>query len=76
MPVPTTAPFTIQTRQAPSPTPSPSTPPRSPSTGSASAPSCPQCGSSMQRRTARKGYRAGKQFWGCTRYPTCRGTRN
>lgn len=63
-------------------TPRPSAPPQplgpTSATGqrSSSAPSCPQCGSSMRRRTARKGHRAGNQFWGCTRYPTCRGTRN
>lgn len=37
---------------------------------------CPSCGASMVRRTARKGRNAGKQFWGCTKYPACRGTRN
>lgn len=39
-------------------------------------PSCPKCGASMVRRTARKGSRAGKMFWGCPRYPVCKGTRN
>lgn len=37
---------------------------------------CPSCGASMVRRTARKGKRAGRQFWGCSRYPACNGTRN
>lgn len=41
-----------------------------------SHPSCPKCGSAMRRRTARRGGRAGRQFWGCSRYPDCRGTRN
>jgi hypothetical protein len=41
-----------------------------------SAPLCPQCGSRMVRRTARRGARSGRQFWGCVRYPNCRGTRN
>ncbi len=36
------------------------------------APACPACGKPMQRRTAR---RTGEAFWGCTRYPDCRGTR-
>lgn len=36
-----------------------------------SGPSCPQCGSVMRRRSGRKG-----AFWGCSRYPSCRGTRN
>lgn len=34
-------------------------------------PSCPTCGSAMHRRSGRYG-----AFWGCSRYPTCRGTRN
>ena len=38
--------------------------------------SCPQCGAMMTLRTARYGARAGAEFWGCTRYPTCRGLRN
>ena len=36
---------------------------------------CPSCGAPMVRRTARRGYRKGKQFWGCSRYPKCTGTR-
>lgn len=51
------------------------TPPPS-TTASPSTPACPQCGSTMRRRTARRGHRAGNQFWGCSRYPTCRGTRS
>jgi ssDNA-binding Zn-finger/Zn-ribbon topoisomerase 1 len=27
----------------------------------------------MALRTAQKGQRAGKQFWGCTGYPDCKG---
>ncbi|MBM4418570.1 MAG: hypothetical protein FJ033_09690 [Chloroflexi bacterium] len=38
-------------------------------------PTCPQCGSAMVVRTARQGQNAGSQFYGCSRYPTCRGTR-
>ena len=38
-------------------------------------PSCPQCGSSMVKRTARKGGNAGGEFWGCSKFPTCRGVR-
>ena len=33
---------------------------------------CPKCGAPMVLRTASKGDRAGKQFWGCSRYPQCR----
>jgi restriction system protein len=40
------------------------------------APSCPQCGSEMVVREARRGARAGESFWGCSRYPVCRGIRN
>jgi hypothetical protein len=48
-----------------------------PSTTAASGtPSCPICGSRMRYRTARRGARAGRPFWGCSRYPSCRGTRN
>jgi DNA-binding helix-hairpin-helix protein with protein kinase domain len=38
--------------------------------------SCPQCGAPMVKRMARRGRRSGSMFWGCTRYPLCRGTRN
>ena len=40
-----------------------------------SSPDCPRCGASMQLRTARQGANAGSNFWGCTTYPKCRGTR-
>jgi restriction system protein len=36
-------------------------------------PSCPLCGSDMIQRTAKKGQFAGQLFWGCGRYPKCRG---
>jgi len=39
----------------------------------AAAPSCPKCGSPMVMRTARKGANAGGQFWGCPKYPACKG---
>lgn len=35
--------------------------------------SCPKCGSEMILRTAKKGKNQGKQFWGCSRFPHCRG---
>lgn len=37
------------------------------------SPNCPRCGSTMILRTARKGAHAGGQFWGCSRYPQCKG---
>lgn len=39
-----------------------------------SSPACPQCNAPMVMRTARKGAKAGSSFWGCSRYPQCRGT--
>jgi four helix bundle suffix protein len=38
------------------------------------APTCPKCGCIMALRTARKGSRAGGQFWGCSKFPDCKGT--
>ena len=38
-------------------------------------PICPQCSSGMLKRTARKGGNAGREFWGCSKFPTCRGVR-
>jgi restriction system protein len=38
-------------------------------------PLCPSCGLSMVMRTARQGQFAGSSFWGCQRYPRCRGKR-
>jgi len=36
---------------------------------------CPICHSQMVKRKARRGSRAGQEFWGCPNYPDCRGTR-
>ena len=36
---------------------------------------CPLCAKPMVRRTAKRGANAGGEFWGCTGYPACRGTR-
>jgi four helix bundle suffix protein len=46
----------------------PTVPPRN-------APSCPLCAKPMLLRTALKGDHAGSQFWGCSTYPACKGTR-
>lgn len=48
----------------------PSDAPHTPAT-----PLCPRCNKPMRRRTARQGPNAGKDFWGCTDYPNCKGTR-
>lgn len=36
-------------------------------------PSCPKCSSSMVKRKARQGQHAGREFWGCSRFPNCKG---
>ncbi len=36
---------------------------------------CPHCGRDMVLRTAQKGPKAGSRYWGCTGFPTCKGTR-
>ena len=46
------------------------------SDGSGSSPQCPVCGRSMVKRTARRGINAGSGFWGCSRYPACKGIVN
>ena len=34
---------------------------------------CPKCGSEMVLRVAKKGPHSGKRFWGCLKFPDCRG---
>ncbi|MCU7283266.1 topoisomerase DNA-binding C4 zinc finger domain-containing protein [Pseudomonas peradeniyensis] len=36
---------------------------------------CPNCGSSMVQRVAKRGRHAGKSFYGCSKYPRCTGIR-
>ena len=36
-------------------------------------PLCPICSSEMIKRTAKKGKNAGNTFWGCSKFPGCRG---
>ncbi len=38
-------------------------------------PNCPKCGEPMVRRTAKRGKNAGAEFWGCPKFPKCRGVR-
>jgi restriction system protein len=47
-----------------------------PSAPSQKIPSCPRCNTQMVLRTAKKGANAGGQFWGCPRYPECKGIVN
>ena len=39
------------------------------------APLCPKCGKPMIKRMAKKGTNSGKEFWSCSDYPNCTGTR-
>jgi restriction system protein len=43
--------------------------------GGLDTPECPRCRSAMVLRKARRGVGAGESFWGCSRFPKCRGTR-
>lgn len=38
-------------------------------------PRCPKCESEMILRTAKSGANQGEKFWGCSKFPQCRGTR-
>lgn len=58
---------TPQSRAPSLPIPPAPTPPQSP------APNCPQCTAAMVLRPNRS---TGAQFWGCSNYPRCRGTRS
>jgi restriction system protein len=44
------------------------------SSSSLFAPGCPRCASPMVRREAKRGANVGRAFYGCSRYPACRGT--
>ena len=46
-----------------------------PEAAAARAPACPACVGPMVLRSARRGANAGSEFWGCTKYPACKGTR-
>ncbi len=45
-----------------------------PAITAAAAPECPKCGGEMVHREAKQGPTTGSAFWGCTRFPSCRGT--
>lgn len=40
---------------------------------SVAVPACPKCGEPMVKRIGKAGAHAGKAFWGCARFPACRG---
>jgi len=37
-------------------------------------PVCPVCSAAMVKRLAKRGANAGNAFWGCSKYPGCKGT--
>ena len=37
---------------------------------------CPVCHASMVKRVARRGSNKGNSFWGCSKFPACKGIRN
>lgn len=51
------------------------TSPVAPAQITAATPLCPVCQAAIVLRMAKKGPNAGSQFWGCSRYPACRGSR-
>jgi ssDNA-binding Zn-finger/Zn-ribbon topoisomerase 1 len=61
--------FVVTEDVTPMPQPTPS------ASSDQSDPLCPKCHAPMVRRMAKKGQNAGSQFWGCSKYPACRGTR-
>ena len=46
---------------------------KQPESAEKSSPRCPKCGSEMVLRTAKRGDNQGGKFWGCSKYPECRG---
>lgn len=40
------------------------------------APECPICGKPMLKRMQKRGQNQGREFWGCSAYPTCTGIRH
>ncbi|UVA79568.1 hypothetical protein [Pandoraea commovens] len=74
-------PIEIIVPKRPSPTRPATTVPHSATTAisartKSSKPLCPNCASIMRLQTAKKGRNAGKQFWGCVRFPRCKGSRS
>lgn len=39
-------------------------------------PNCPKCGATMVLRETKNGQNVGKKFWGCSKFPQCRGIMN
>lgn len=64
---------TVTKPKAVVPGPAPSAPVPKPASQASASPACPLCGSTMTLRTARHGKNTGNQFWGCNKYPKCKG---
>lgn len=50
------------------------TEPKAPPTKPSLSPTCPICNADMVKRIATRGSNRGSEFWGCSRFPKCRGT--
>jgi restriction system protein len=53
----------------------PARPAPRPAKASTAPPACPICAAPMVQRKARRGPEAGSRFWGCSRFPGCKGVR-
>ena len=53
----------------------PASPRRMPPSSATPVTKCPLCARPMLKRTARRGTNEGGEFWGCSAYPGCKGTR-
>jgi ssDNA-binding Zn-finger/Zn-ribbon topoisomerase 1 len=51
----------------------PCVPSSAPAEAGPDAPLCPRCASPMVKRIAKGGENAGREFWGCPKFPACRG---
>ena len=71
----TTRPSSVPDHSTTHAKPKASAPTASPGPAAGPSPTCPKCGATMVLREAKKGPNAGSRFWGCSRFPQCRGTR-
>lgn len=52
-----------------------SSPAPKPTKKSSAAVKCPKCNGRMALRTAKQGANKGQKFWGCSKFPRCKGTK-
>lgn len=71
----TLPPVPMPPRPTPRPAPRTASTPSTTTSPSGQSVDCPSCGSPMIPRVARRGRNRGNRFYGCSRYPACRGTR-